>query len=128
MSPNEKSNTKRSSRRRRPGARTRHALAYREGLQYDIKEGLSIALYPEIDPFRQTNQPPLQCSLEQISHVWKAWESKEEATTDLRRHQLEEEQQCLFGGDADDDVTLLLGMLGVVRFLWGDIDFRYTNS
>lgn len=39
--------------------------------------------------------------------------------------QLEEEQRRLFGGDVGDDVSLIPdhAMLGVVTFLFGDIDY-----
>jgi hypothetical protein len=41
----------------------------------------------------------------------------------MDKMQLEREQQRLFGGEVDDDVSLCPSMLNVVLCLFGDIDY-----
>jgi len=41
----------------------------------------------------------------------------------MDKMQLEQEQQRLFGGEVDDDVSLCPSMLNVVLHLFGDIDY-----
>lgn len=41
----------------------------------------------------------------------------------MDKTQLEQEQQRLFGGDVDDDVSLCESMLQVVMHLFGGLDY-----
>ncbi|KAI9733455.1 MAG: hypothetical protein M1818_007203 [Claussenomyces sp. TS43310] len=118
----------RNRRRERPGARTRHASSYRQAIRADIDKDPCVAHYRELDPFKPAKPSPLRQSLQQSWDNWKSREAEERAQAFLQRQQLEKEQCRLFGGHVDDDVSLLPGMLEVVRFLWGDIDFGYTDA
>lgn len=102
-------------RRMRRGARKRHALSRKVDPRDEYLEGAFLAhdtaFLPLSGPFPGGAQP------QSLERSWLAWMAHE-----VRRE--EEDEQCrLFGGDADDDVSLCASMLGVVYALWGDIDY-----
>jgi hypothetical protein len=69
--------------------------------------------------------PLLRQNFDQSWQRWKARQAEERELAEMDKLQLEQEQQRLFGGDVDDDVSLDLkpAMLSVVMCLFGDIDY-----
>jgi hypothetical protein len=112
-------------RRERPGSRTRRTITRKSNVQFDCSEGLEYAR--DIDaplPSDKTQPPPLlRQNFDQRWQRWKAREAEERALAQMDRMQLEREQQRLFGGEVDDDVSLCPSMLNVVLHLFGDIDY-----
>lgn len=112
---------RKNRRRERPGARKRHALSRKLDLHADYNEGALLAHDPSLFPFDGHMSPGQHPSLEQS---WLAWLAHEDGKARAETPHEEEDEQCrLFGGDADDDVSLCAHMLKVVYALWGDIDY-----
>jgi hypothetical protein len=114
-------------RRKRPGARTRRAAANgsKGTLQWDFSEDLSVAKDPNVLlPFENPRPSPLlRQQFDQSWKRWKALEAEKITQAEMERQEFASERCRLFGGDVDDDVSLCENMLGVVHFLWGDIDY-----
>jgi hypothetical protein len=116
-------------RRERPGARTRHALSRKEGLSHLVQEGVSVARDKSIIlPFEQARPSPLL--RQSFDQSWQRWKVRGAVEKERERQRdeiesMKREQRRLFGspGDGQDDVSSILGMLRVVRFLWGDVDY-----
>lgn len=117
--------TRQNRRRERPGARSRHSLARKEGIQHDLADGISTARDSTVVlPFEYAKPSPmLRQNFDQSWMRWKARDAQQKLKDEKARQELENEQRRLFGGDVDDDVSLLPAMLDVVVFLWGDIDY-----
>jgi hypothetical protein len=112
-------------RRERPGSRTRRTITRKSNVQIDFVEGLLDARDTSVPlPSDKTRPSPLlRQNFDQSWQRWKAREAEERALTQMDKMQLEQEQQRLFGGDVDDDVSLCPSMLNVVFRLFGDIDY-----
>jgi hypothetical protein len=112
-------------RRERPGSRTRRTITRKSNVQIDFVEGLLDARDTSVPlPSDKTRPSPLlRQNFDQSWQRWKAREAEERALTQMDKMQLEQEQQRLFGGDVDDDVSLCPSMLNVVFCLFGDIDY-----
>jgi hypothetical protein len=88
-----------------------------EGLEY--ARDINVPL-----PSDKTRPSPLlRQNFDQSWQRWKAREAEEQALAEMEKMQLEQEQQRLFGGEVDDDVSLCPSMLNVVLHLFGDIDY-----
>ena len=112
-------------RRERPGSRARRTITRKSNIQYDCAEGLLDArdkgvLLPS-DKARPS--PLLRQNFDQSWQRWRTRQAEEKALVEMDRLQLEREQQRLFGGDVDDDVSLIPAMLGVLESLFGGIDY-----
>lgn len=112
-------------RRERPGSRTRRTITRKSNLQLDCVEGLLDARDSSVPlPSDRTRPSPLfRQNFDQSWQRWKAREAEERALAQMDKMQLEQEQQRLFGGEVDDDVSLCPSMLNVVYHLFGDIDY-----
>lgn len=113
-------------RRERPGSRTRRTITRKSNIQFDCVEGLLDARDTSVplpsDRIRPS--PLLRQNFDQSWQRWKAREAEERALAEMDKMQLlEQEQQRLFGGEVDDDVSLCPSMLNVVFHLFGDIDY-----
>ncbi|KAG4427328.1 hypothetical protein IFR05_017190 [Cadophora sp. M221] len=117
MNSNTAASQRRSNRRRaRPSLRTRHTIPSEAATT--TKTAPAVRLPPS-----QVN-PPLQLC-QDFHQCWQRWKSREaekKALTELDKLQLEQDQM-LFGEDADDDGSLCPAMLDVVIRLFGDIDY-----
>lgn len=105
-------------RRERPGARTRKALSMREGIQHDFEEGIQVARDRTMW-LPSEKYPPCSCGSCIVERAY----DRDAIHAEIDKNELLNEQRRLFGGDVDDDVSLLPAMLEVVHFLWGDIDY-----
>lgn len=111
-------------RRERPGSRTRHTTRSRVmSTQDEFREAIHDArdsdlVLPGIKP-----SPLLRQNFDQSWQRWKARQAEEAAVAELDKMQLEREQMQLFGGDLDDDVSLIEPMLRVVHYLFGGLDY-----
>jgi hypothetical protein len=125
QTPNPMHVSKSNRRRERPGARSRHAIARKDGIQFEVSDGLSTARDSDVIlPFEYPKPSPLlRQNFDQSWQRWKTRDAQQKLKQERARQELEIEQQRLFGGDLDDDVSLLPGMLGVVVYLWGDVDY-----
>ena len=114
-------------RRERPGSRTRRTITRKANIQYDTREGIMDAFDTSVPlPSDKTRPSPLlRQNFDQSWQRWKARQAEERELAEMDKLQLEQEQQRLFGGDVDDDVSLDLkpAMLSVVMRLFGDIDY-----
>lgn len=112
-------------RRERPGSRTRRTITRKSNIQIDFVEGLLDARDTSVPlPSDKTRPSPLlRQNFDQSWQKWKAREAEEKALAEMDKLQLEREQQRLFGGEVDDDVSLCPSMLRVVFNLFGDIDY-----
>jgi hypothetical protein len=112
-------------RRERPGSRTRRTITRKSNFQSDYTEGLLDALDTSVPLPSDKGRPSplLRQNFDQSWQRWKARQAEEKALAEMDRMQLEQEQQRLFGGDVDDDVSLCPAMLGVMLRLFGDIDY-----
>lgn len=112
-------------RRERPGSRTRRTINHKSNIRYECSEGILEAYDPTISlpSYRSNPSPLLRHNFDQSWQRWKEREAEEKAMAELERIQHEREQQRLFGGDLDDDVSLCEPMLGVLMSLFGDIDY-----
>lgn len=112
-------------RRERPGSRTRRPITRKSNVQLDYVEGLLDARDTSVTlPSDRTRPSPLlRQNFDQSWQRWKAREAEERALAQMDKMQLEQEQQRLFGGEVDDDVSLCPSMLNVVYHLFGDIDY-----
>lgn len=133
-------------RRQRPGSRTRRGLSNKQAISQEIASGLCVARDPSVRlPQIGTASPLLRQSFELSWARWKLLSASAEAEAKALRQvaefQAKEASECLkrsqeeagglrrmFGGDEtdtedDDDVSLCLCMLGVVTYLFGDIDY-----
>jgi hypothetical protein len=112
-------------RRERPGSRTRRTITRKSNVQFDCSEGLEYARDIDVPlPSDKTRPSPLlRQNFDQSWQRWKAREAEERARAQMDKMQLEREQQRLFGGEVDDDVSLCPSMLNVVLHLFGDIDY-----
>jgi hypothetical protein len=112
-------------RRERPGSRTRRTITRKSNVQFDCVEGLLDARDTSVTlPSDKSRPSPLlRQNFDQSWERWKAREAEERALAELDRMQLKHEQQLLFGGEVDDDVSLCPSMLNVVLHLFGDIDY-----
>jgi hypothetical protein len=112
-------------RRERPGSRTRRTLTRKSNIQDACVQGIYDArdatVYLPSD--KPTPSPLLRQSFDQSWERWKAREAEQKALAEMDQTQLELEQQRLFGGDVDDDVSLCESMLQVVMDLFGDLDY-----
>ena len=134
IQPSQAQAQRKNRRRERPGARKRHALA----LANEVAEGMDMALDHTPLPFQHSHLPShAQPRQHQYDRSWKAWKAKEAMAEEMKREmekakgrkeekarqQEREAYTRLFGGEADDDVSLCVNMLGVVYSLWGGIDY-----
>lgn len=121
------SHHRQNRRRERPGSRTRRTITRKANIQYDTREGIMDALDTSVPlPSDKTKPSPLlRQNFDQSWQRWKARQAEERELAEMDKLQLEQEQQRLFGGDVDDDVSLDLkpAMLSVVMCLFGDIDY-----
>lgn len=124
--PSSQTSHRKNRRRERPGARKRHALA----LAHEVAEGISMASDFSLDPPLHHSHSQ-SCQHHQYDRNWKAWKAREAenraAIAEKEKHSAREKEReaytRLFGGEADDDVSLCENMLGVVYSLWGGIDY-----
>jgi hypothetical protein len=112
-------------RRERPGSRSRRSITRKSLLQDMCREGFWDARDPtlHLPSDRATPSPLLRQSFDQSWEKWKAREAEQKALAEMDKTQLEQEQQRLFGGDVDDDVSLCESMLQVVMHLFGGLDY-----
>ena len=109
-------------RRERPGSRTRRTITRKSNVQFDCVDGLldardtSVSLSSD----RTRPSPLLRQNFDQSWQRWKAREAEERVAAEMDKML---EQQRLFGGEVDDDVSLCPSMLNVVLQLFGDIDY-----
>jgi hypothetical protein len=111
-----------NKRRERPGSRTRDTIPSKAATATKTAPTVVTSAHAMI-PSSQIN-PPAQ--LRQDFHeCWQRWKSRDaekKALVEPDKLQLEQEQR-LFGEDADDDGSLCPAMLDVVIRLFGDIDY-----
>ena len=112
--------------RRIPAAtRSRRTITRKSQIQDICLEGICDARDPSLHlPSDKPRPSPLpRQSFDQSWERWKAREAEEKALAEMDKTQLEMEQQRLFGGDVDDDVSLCESMLQVVMHLFGGLDY-----
>ena len=109
-------------RRERPGSRTRRTITRKSNVQFDCVDGLLDARDTNVSLPSDRTRPSslLRQNFDQSWQRWKAREAEERAAAEMDKML---EQQRLFGGEVDDDVSLCPSMLNVVLQLFGDIDY-----
>lgn len=112
-------------RRERPGSRTRRSLTRKSNIHEACEQGIYDARDASVflPSDKPTPSPLLRQSFDQSWERWKAREAEQKALAEMDQTQLEREQQWLFGGEVDDDVSLCASMLQVVMGLFGDLDY-----
>jgi hypothetical protein len=108
-------------RRERPGSRTRRTLNHKTNLHFNYTEGIQDALDTSVPlPSDKTRPSPLL--RQNFDQSWQRWKARQQAE---EKALMIQEQLRLFGGDLDEDVSLIPDetMLSVVFRLFGDIDY-----
>ncbi|KAG9232241.1 hypothetical protein BJ875DRAFT_381124 [Amylocarpus encephaloides] len=119
-------NHRQNRRRERPGSRTRRTVTRKANIQAECTEGFLDAYDSNValPSDRARPSPLLRESVHQSWQRWKERAAEEQALEEMDRLQaVGREQQILYGGDVDDDVSLCPAMLDVVMSLFGDIDY-----